>query len=1041
MMLYRNRKDAALTEEQFKNPDNVYRGTPFWAWNCQLTKADVDLILGDLKKMGMGGAHLHSRTGMSLPYLAPEFMEMVRYAHEKCGEQEMLTWLYDEDRFPSGAAGGLVTANHDFRQRCLVLSPEQVLEEEISEQGPDSWRRKYLGKYVIHLQDGCLAGYEFLKPTAPEPKTGDVWYLYREIAKDNEWFNNQAYVDTLNLSAIDEFIKITYEAYYREFGDDFGDRIPAIFTDEPQFCPKGVLGYADEKKKITLPFTEDLPETYQKAYGYNFFEILPECIWELPEGLVSDKRYHFHNHICERFVNAFADNIGKWCRGHGIALTGHMMEEPTLASQTAVLGEAMRSYRAFDLPGIDMLYDGRELNTAKQTQSAVHQYGAEGMLSELYGVTGWDFDFRGHKLAGDWQAALGVTVRVHHLTWTSMAGEAKRDYPASIGYQSPWYQEYDLIENYFARLNTALTRGQCVVKVGVIHPIESYWLYWGPREQTQGIRDDMEENFKKLTEWLLFGLIDFDFISESLWPELTPDDKLLTEGDLKVGKMKYDVIIVPNCVTLRRSTLERLKIFHNRGGRVIFTGSVPSYIDAIPSDEPAVFAESCEVISFTKNKLLKSLESIRMIDIHNQHGTRVSNILTQIREDGENKWLFLAHCNKMLNPDLPQREELTIKIKGNYSLTKYDAVIGEIKDIPCRHINGHTIIEETVYDHDSLLYFVIPVQVNKSILENAKEQTGSKKIIRLPEYVEVELEEPNVLILDIAEARLDDGPWQEKEEILRIDNKFRMILGYPLRTEAFRQPWLPQEAGDNEHCITLRFTIQTETVIKAPVLALEDAERVKITLNGKEVPSYITGYYTDRSIKMIPLPALKRGENILTAEMSYGSRVNVEAMYLLGDMGVTLAGKNAVVIKRDRNMAFGDICHQGLPFYGGNLIYKIPITTVQTSDLEVEITQFRAPLIGVALDGESGGQIAFSPYRLRIEGVKPGEHILELRAYGNRFNTFGALHNCDKTEPWQGHPNSYRTTDQAWSYEYQIRPAGILISPVITVQQVNMAHD
>lgn len=76
----------------------------------------------------------------------------------------------------------------------------------------------------------------------------------------------------------------------------------------------------------------------------------------------------------------------------------------------------MRAYQAFDIPGIDMLYDSRELNTAKQAQSAVHQYGREGMLSELYGVTGWEFDFRGHKLAGDWQAALGVTVRVHILT-------------------------------------------------------------------------------------------------------------------------------------------------------------------------------------------------------------------------------------------------------------------------------------------------------------------------------------------------------------------------------------------------------------------------------------------------------------------------------------------------------------------------------------------------------------------------------------------------------------------------------------------------
>jgi hypothetical protein len=62
------------------------------------------------------------------------------------------------------------------------------------------------------------------------------------------------------------------------------------------------------------------------------------------------------------------------------------------------------------------------------------------MLSELYGVTNWDYDFRGHKSQGDWQACLGVTVRVPHLAWQTMKGEGKRDYPASIFYQSPRYK-------------------------------------------------------------------------------------------------------------------------------------------------------------------------------------------------------------------------------------------------------------------------------------------------------------------------------------------------------------------------------------------------------------------------------------------------------------------------------------------------------------------------------------------------------------------------------------------------------------------------
>ena len=35
-----------------------------------------------------------------------------------------------------------------------------------------------------------------------------------------------------------------------------------------------------------------------------------------------------------------------------------------------------------------------------------------------------------------------------------MEGEAKRDYPAAIGYQSPWYKKYGYVEDHFSRLNS-----------------------------------------------------------------------------------------------------------------------------------------------------------------------------------------------------------------------------------------------------------------------------------------------------------------------------------------------------------------------------------------------------------------------------------------------------------------------------------------------------------------------------------------------------------------------------------------------------------
>lgn len=178
------------------------------------------------KKDGYGGAHIHSRTGMDLPYLGKEFMEMVHYSHEKSNELGMITWLYDEDRWPSGYAGGLVTKDPAFRQRFLVFSPEELpLHEEVkAEEGGSSARaissgkREFLARYAIRLENGYLTKYHRLSAEAPVPEGFETWYLYREISGDNAWFNDEAYVDTLNPRAMDKFIEITHEAYYRELG-------------------------------------------------------------------------------------------------------------------------------------------------------------------------------------------------------------------------------------------------------------------------------------------------------------------------------------------------------------------------------------------------------------------------------------------------------------------------------------------------------------------------------------------------------------------------------------------------------------------------------------------------------------------------------------------------------------------------------------------------------------------------------------------------------------------------------------------------------
>ena len=164
--------ESELKKELFQNPTNEYRGAPFWAWNCKVTKSDVDYILKDLEKNGDGRAIFTVGRGW-ICLIFRMNMEMVRYAIDQGKALGLKIWLYDEDRFPSGSAGGKVTWMK-YRQRYLLLSPIRLKETD---------RRLYLGKYSITLENGYLKSYCYIKNGDRISDDADLWYLYREVVE------------------------------------------------------------------------------------------------------------------------------------------------------------------------------------------------------------------------------------------------------------------------------------------------------------------------------------------------------------------------------------------------------------------------------------------------------------------------------------------------------------------------------------------------------------------------------------------------------------------------------------------------------------------------------------------------------------------------------------------------------------------------------------------------------------------------------------------------------------------------------------------
>ncbi len=979
----------------------------------------------EFREMGFGGFHIHSRKGLETAYLGKDFFDIVQACVEKSEKLGMLTYLYDEDRWPSGFAGGFVTRDRpEFRARALMFAPNHT-----SGGVP-------IARFEVCLRnDGTLDSYRLLSEDDCVGSANE-WFTDLVVDTPSARYNDATYVDTLNSEAIQYFIRVTHEVYRNRIGKHFGKSVPTIFTDEPQFSRKTRLSYSTDRQSVRLTWTDDLPKTYANAFhGEDLVQHLPELIWNLPDNRPSVVRWHYHDHVCERFVNAYMDQIGAWCRENGIGLTGHMMEEDTLASQTCAIGEAMRSYRSMTVPGIDMLCGAHHFGTAKQCQSAVRQYGREGMMSELYGVMGWDSDFRRHKHHGDWQAALGVTLRVPHLSFASMVGESKRDYPQSIHYQSPWYRKYPLIENHFARLNTALTRGKAVTRVAVIHPIESFWLHFGANDQNCLATEELETNFKNVTEWLLFGGIDFDFISESLFPSLNEKG----DNPIRVGQCSYDVVIVPACETLRSSTLERLTDFRKAGGKLIFLGSPPTCIDAVPSERGAKLCAESELVAFSRGTLLEAVEPFRDVEFRNKTGTLTDNLIYQMRQERDCRWLFVAHGSLSQRQDFPNVQHIRIRVRGHWRAEYYDTLDGSIHTVGTEFVGDLTEWNTDIWEHDSLLFRLIPSEspVSVPFVAAQKEITP----IPIPARVSFKMNEPNAFLLDIAEYSLDGGEWQPEEEILRIDTRLRTALNWPIkgRGDGQLQPWLiPKEQP--RHTVSLRFTIQSEIQLNELLLAIEHPEVVSAMWNEKKVSMQPLGYYVDRGIRTIRLPGIRKGKNTLILEMPFDQRTTTEWAYLLGDFGVRVEGRDKYVTLSPKTLSFSDISRQGLSFWSGVLTYEIPIDLPSDGEVKIHVPHFRAAVLEASMDNGESRLFAFSPYTVSLGEFSSGTHLLSLTAYVNRSNTFGALHNTEPAEKpdgtciWYGSA-VWRTSGDYWSYEYNLFPEGILGSPTITLEK------
>ena len=193
-MLYPKNQSPRLDDALFQSPTSEYRGTPFCAWNTHPDPEELCRQIEIFRQMGFGGFHMHVRSGMDQTYLSPDFFDSIRTCVEEARRKGMLAWLYDEDRWPSGAVGGILTKDPANRQHFLLFTCTpycgKTYKRPLTASGSNWAERTENGEllacYDVELDaQGCLKSYRRIGED--EEAVGKKWYAYIETPSPNPW--------------------------------------------------------------------------------------------------------------------------------------------------------------------------------------------------------------------------------------------------------------------------------------------------------------------------------------------------------------------------------------------------------------------------------------------------------------------------------------------------------------------------------------------------------------------------------------------------------------------------------------------------------------------------------------------------------------------------------------------------------------------------------------------------------------------------------------------------------------------------------------
>ena len=511
-------------------PDDARIMVRWWWFGPAVTKPELEKEMRAMKQGGIGGIEVQptypleldnpARGFRNLPYMSPEFLEMLRFTGEKAKELGLRMDLTLGSGWPFG--GPHIPVELASPRLRVATGNEVVL------RGGEG--------IIARFQGGKLA-------TGPDPTGGP-----------SQWFIASHTGQTVKRPAVnadgrvlDHYDRAAIERHFKSVGEPL---LEALAKTRPYAI------FSDSLEVYNSDWAPNLLAEFQKRRGYDLRPLLPALAGDIgPDtGAI---RHDWGLTLSELCEDNYLKVIAAWAKQHGTKFRSQTYGIPPVR---------LSSERLVDLAEGEGT-KWRSFTSTRWASSANHLYGRPVTSSEtwtwlhspVFRATPLDM-----KAEADVHFLQGVNQLVAH-GWPYSPPEAGepgwRFYASAVfNNHNPWWIVMPDITTYLQRMSWLLRQGKPVADVAVYLPTADAMANFalGRASVNQAMETMLPAT---LVPAILDAGYNFDFIDD---------------GAIANLGITHRVLIVPGVDRIPLATLQKIDAWAAKGGHVIFTGRMPS---------------------------------------------------------------------------------------------------------------------------------------------------------------------------------------------------------------------------------------------------------------------------------------------------------------------------------------------------------------------------------------------------------------------------------------------------------------------------------